>query len=106
MDRPDVSIVMPCRNEENAVGLCVEDAKAWLARSGHTGEILVVDNGSTDNSARIAEQHGARVIAESNPGYGFALRRGIAESRGKIISWVTAIPPMISCIWIHFVLPF
>ena len=85
MDKPDVSIVMPCRNEENAVGFCVEDARTWLAQSRHTGEILVVDNGSTDNSARIAEQHGARVIAESNPGYGFALRRGIAESRGKII---------------------
>ena len=85
MDKPDVSIVMPCRNEENAVGVCVDDARAWLDQSGYTGEILVVDNGSTDHSARVARQHGARVIPESRPGYGFALRRGITGSRGKII---------------------
>ena len=85
MKNPDVSVVMPCLNEENTVGLCVEEAKAWLAQSGYSGEILVVDNGSTDSSARIAAQHGARVIPESRPGYGFALRRGIAESHGQVI---------------------
>ncbi len=85
MGEPEVSIVMPCLNEEATVGACVDDARIWLEKSGTAGEILVIDNGSADRSARVAEEHGARVIPESRIGYGYALRRGFAESRGRVI---------------------
>lgn len=85
MEAPDLSIVMPCLNEEATVGRCVEDAQAFLAGRSLRGEVIVADNGSTDASARIAAEHGARVIRESRQGYGFALRAGIAEARGKVI---------------------
>lgn len=85
MGEPEVSIVMPCLNEEETVGACVDDARSWLEKSGTSGEILVIDNGCTDRSARVAEEHGARVIPESRGGYGYALRRGFAESRGRVI---------------------
>ena len=85
MERIDVSVVMPCRNEEDAVGACVDEARRLLAAEGLQGEILVVDNASTDRSAEIAAAHGARVVREDRPGYGNALRAGIAAARGRAI---------------------
>jgi len=80
-----LSIVMPCLNEARTVGKCIDDAKVFLERRGISGEIIVVDNNSTDKSARIAKKHGARVISEKEPGYGAALRAGFAEARGEYI---------------------
>src|SRR5262245_39035304 len=82
---PMVSIVMPCLNEEETVGTCVEKAMGWLARTGTPGEVLVVDNGSTDRSAEIAAAAGGRVIHERRRGYGQAYLRGFEEARGEII---------------------
>jgi cellulose synthase/poly-beta-1,6-N-acetylglucosamine synthase-like glycosyltransferase len=82
---PTVSIVMPCLNEEETVGTCVEKAMSWLARSGTVGEVVVVDNGSTDRSAEIASAAGARVIHERRRGYGQAYLRGFSEARGDYI---------------------
>ena len=82
---PAVSIVMPCLNEEETVGVCVAKAVAWLERSGTPGEVLVIDNGSTDRSAEIATAAGARVIHERRRGYGQAYLRGFAEARGDYI---------------------
>ena len=82
---PSVSIVMPCLNEEETVGTCVEKAMSWLARTGTPGEVLVVDNGSTDRSAEIASAAGARVIHERRRGYGQAYLRGFSEARGDYI---------------------
>lgn len=81
----DVSIVMPCLNEEGSVAMSVHKASQWLDRSGFTGEVVVVDNGSDDHSVDEAMGAGARVIFEARRGYGSALRRGIASSRGR---WV------------------
>lgn len=81
----DLSVIMPCLNEENAVGYCVDEAKAFMEKYRIAGEILVVDNGSTDNSAAVAEGHGARVITETRKGYGSAIRSGMAHSRGKVM---------------------
>lgn len=81
----DVSIVMPCFNEENTVGKSIDEAKFFLERSGLTGEIIVVDNCSMDDSALVAYNHGARVISEPRRGYGRAIRTGIQHSLGKVI---------------------
>ncbi len=77
-----ISIVMPCLNEEQTVESCVRKALAWLERSPYSGEVVVVDNGSTDRSAELAAAAGASVVQEPRPGYGAALRRGFAEGTG------------------------
>ena len=84
-EKYDLSIIMPCKNEEKAVGNCIEDAKAFLYKYKISGEILVVDNASSDNSAAIARKHGARVVFEPSAGYGKAIRTGISESEGRVL---------------------
>ena len=89
-DRPiDLTILMPCLNEEANIAFSIKEAKTYLAsvleRFGHSGEILIVDNNSTDRSAVIAKECGARVVAETHPGYGCALRAGLRKARGKVI---------------------
>jgi glycosyltransferase involved in cell wall biosynthesis len=84
-DELEVSIVLPCLNEEETVAACVEKAQAWFEAAGLKGEVIVVDNGSTDRSRDEALRAGARVIDEPQRGYGAAHLRGFAESRGKVI---------------------
>ena len=80
-----VSVVIPCLNEESSIAAVIRAARDGMGRMGLAGEVIVVDNGSTDQSARIAGEHGARVIFETHKGYGSALRRGFAEARGRIL---------------------
>ncbi|MBR3159319.1 MAG: glycosyltransferase [Atopobiaceae bacterium] len=82
---PDLSIVMPCLDEEATVGACIEDARGFIVRRGLSGEVIVVDNGSTDRSAEVARRHGADVVSEPRRGYGRALRTGLAHARGRVI---------------------
>jgi glycosyltransferase involved in cell wall biosynthesis len=81
----EVSVVMPCLNEAESVGRCVEKAWRALREMGVSGEVIVVDNGSTDGSPEIAEKAGARVIHERRRGYGSAYLRGFAEARGRYL---------------------
>ena len=81
----DLSIVMPCLNEARTLKKCIHDAQSFLAKQKITGEIIVVDNGSTDSSAKIAKKCGARVVAEKHKGYGRALRTGFEAAHGKYI---------------------
>ena len=81
----DVSVIIPCLNEETSVGECITKARAWLSGSSFTGEVLVVDNASTDGTADAARAAGARVIAEPRRGKGNAFRTGVRESRGRFI---------------------
>jgi glycosyltransferase involved in cell wall biosynthesis len=85
MSTPSVSVVLPCLDEADSVGQCVVEASEALHRAGLTGEVLVVDNGSTDRSAEIAAAAGARIVDEARPGYGSALRAGFAAATGDII---------------------
>jgi glycosyltransferase involved in cell wall biosynthesis len=80
-----VTVVLPCLNEQEAVGLCVRRAWDALRAAGLDGEVLVVDNGSTDNSVEVATDAGARVIAEPRRGYGRALRTGFEHACADVI---------------------
>ena len=82
---PEISVVVPCLNEEEAVGNVVDQAFEGIRRSGSPGEVIVVDNGSTDASAEVAAAHGARVVREPEPGYGSAYLAGLAEARGQYV---------------------
>jgi len=82
---PELSIVMPCLNEEETVGTCVRKALAALHDSGISGEVIVADNGSTDASIAIAESEGARVVHIAAKGYGSALKGGILAARGHYV---------------------
>ena len=84
-DEDFVSLVLPCLDEGASVGLCVREATETMAMAGISGEVLVVDNGSTDASEQIARSAGARVIREKRPGYGNALLAGINAARGSIV---------------------
>jgi glycosyltransferase involved in cell wall biosynthesis len=68
----ELTILMPCLNEAETVGTCVDKALGFLKRAGVDGEVLVADNGSTDGSRQIAEAEGARVLQVSERGYGAA----------------------------------
>ncbi|MBN1822889.1 MAG: glycosyltransferase family 2 protein [Endomicrobiales bacterium] len=81
----EVSVVIPCLNEEQTIRKCIEKAKQSFARDNLDGEVVIVDNGSTDGSVEIAKKAGARVIREDRKGYGSALKRGIQESGGEYI---------------------
>ena len=76
---------MPCLNEAETLAGCIEKARIGIERSGVRGEILVADNGSKDDSVRIAQKLGARVVHVEEKGYGNALRGGIQAASGKWI---------------------
>jgi glycosyltransferase involved in cell wall biosynthesis len=80
-----VSVVLPCLNEADSVGLCVQEALEAFANAGIRGEVVVVDNGSTDGSAEVAAAAGARVVHEVQPGYGSALRAGFNAAEANIV---------------------
>lgn len=80
-----VTAVIPCLDEERTIGTCIENALQSFKAMGVAGEVVVVDNGSTDDTARIASARGARVVREPVKGYGAALRTGIESARGQII---------------------
>jgi glycosyltransferase involved in cell wall biosynthesis len=82
----EVSVVLPCLNEEETIEACIRKAKNAFAGEKVEGEVIVVDNGSTDKSVEIAQKAGAKVIYEPVKGYGSALRRGIEEAQGKYIA--------------------
>ena len=81
----EVSVVMPCLNEHETVGVCVEKALTALQAAGIEGEVIVADNGSTDGSIEIATALGARVVPISARGYGNALMGGIRAARGRYV---------------------
>lgn len=75
-----ISIVIPAFNEEQAIGKVI-----GTLPKGFLDEIIVVDNGSTDNTAKVATAAGARVVFEPRPGYGAACFAGARASRDSDI---------------------
>jgi glycosyltransferase involved in cell wall biosynthesis len=81
----ELSVVIPCLNEAETIEQCVGAAFGTLAVNGIAGEVIVVDNGSTDGSADLAMRAGARVIHEEERGYGSAYLAGLAAANGQYI---------------------
>ena len=71
---PKISVIIPAFNEEESIGLVIKSLPQKKIK-----EIIVVDNGSTDKTAYIAKEHGARVVDEAYRGYGAACLKGISE---------------------------
>jgi hypothetical protein len=81
----DVSVVIPCLDEEEAIAEVVQQARAALDAARVRGEVVVVDNGSQDRSVERAEGAGALVVHEPRRGYGSAYLAGLAAARGRFI---------------------
>jgi glycosyltransferase involved in cell wall biosynthesis len=81
----DLTILMPCLNEAETLGVCIGRAKKLLVDNKVDGEILVSDNGSTDGSQEIARTLGARVVECPLPGYGATLQFGIEQADSQFI---------------------
>ena len=77
--------MFPCRNEGVTIKDCLKEADSALRNTKVRGELVVVDNGSTDRSAQIARQAGARVIYCETPGYGASLDCGILAAKGRYV---------------------
>src|SRR5438445_7703904 len=86
-DEPSIelSIVVPCLNEAETIETVVRKAQTALQQNKIAGEVIVADNGSTDNSVEIATRLGARVASSKAKGYGNALMGGSNVARGKFI---------------------
>jgi len=84
-DKVEVSVVMPCLNEETTIGICIQKTRTALKEMGVQGEIIVADNGSTDASIEIAKSLGAKVVHQPICGYGAAYLAGITAAKGKYI---------------------
>jgi glycosyltransferase involved in cell wall biosynthesis len=86
-----VSVVIPAFNEEAGVAAVVTEVQALLRQRNIGAEVIVVDDGSTDGTARVAKAAGARVIQHrSNRGYGAALKSGIAAASHEAIAMIDA----------------
>ena len=88
--KPRVSVVIPCLNEAETIAECVARALAALEENALEGEVIVVDNGSTDGSGELARAAGALVVDEPRRGYGSAYLAGLDVARGDYIVMVDA----------------
>lgn len=81
----ELTVLMPCLNEERTVGRCVGAAGRFLEAAGISGEIVIADNGSSDGSVQAAVAAGARVVHAGTPGYGAALMAGVRAAQGRFV---------------------
>lgn len=94
--RPDVSLVMPCYNEEEIVGYTIRRLLAVFEQAGYHLEIVAVDNGSTDRTGEIIRDLAQRMPAvvpcrvDVNQGYGFGVLSGLPLANGRWVGWIPA----------------
>ena len=81
---PEISIILPCRNEEEAVGFCLKQIKEVIKTNNLNAEIIVSDS-STDNSPKIAKEHNVKLVKHDKEGYGNAYLEAFPRARGKYI---------------------
>jgi glycosyltransferase involved in cell wall biosynthesis len=79
----EVSLIIPALNEAACLGPLLAELPTGLVQ-----EVLVVDNGSTDDTAGAARHAGARVIGEPRRGYGYACAAGVAAARGNVLAFM------------------
>jgi glycosyltransferase involved in cell wall biosynthesis len=81
---PKVSVILPCRNEEKTIGICIKKIQEVLEENKINGEIIVADS-SSDRSAKIAKNLGGNVVKHNKIGYGNAYLEGFKHAKGKYI---------------------
>ena len=86
----DLTFLFPCLNESETLEFCIAEVKKSLEGSSIEFEIVVADNGSTDESREIARANGARVVDVSKKGYGAALRGGFEAAAGRYVMFADA----------------
>jgi hypothetical protein len=84
-ENPDISVVIPCLNEEDTLGACLSKLQTVARDEDFALEVIVADNGSQDKSIEIAFKFNARVVQVSRKGYGAALMGGIEQSRAPFV---------------------
>ncbi len=86
MDKGKVSIILPALNEAETIGKVIDEIPLQgLEQAGYNVEVLVVDNGSTDQTAQIAQEKGARVITEPRRGKGRAVRTAFEQVKADFV---------------------
>ena len=90
---PEISIILPCLNEEKSIGLCIDKIKKVVEENNLNAETIIVNNGSTDNSCKIIREKGpslknAKLVHEHERGYGSAYLKGFEIEKGKYILMV------------------
>ncbi|MCK5802165.1 MAG: glycosyltransferase family 2 protein [Lentisphaeria bacterium] len=90
MDSIDISFVFPCLDESETLAECIREVRTVLEQTEAQWEIIVADNGSTDDSRDIAQREGARVVPVETRGYGAALRGGIQAACGTYVAFADA----------------
>jgi glycosyltransferase involved in cell wall biosynthesis len=84
-ENPDMTVVIPCLNEEDTLGKCLSKLETVAKNEQFTIEVIVADNGSQDKSIGIASQFNARIVHVARKGYGAALMGGIKESKAPFV---------------------
>lgn len=82
---PDITIVIPCLNEEDTLGVCLAKIEKVKRNENFSLEVIVADNGSKDQSIEIAKSHGVKIISVTQKGYGAALMGGISQAKAPYI---------------------
>jgi glycosyltransferase involved in cell wall biosynthesis len=85
MEEKELSIVIPCLNEESSLGHCIQRALDVIHSNQISGEVIVADNGSTDGSKNIARSKQVILVEAGDKGYGAAIMAGIMKATGKYI---------------------
>lgn len=85
MKKIELTILMPCLNEEETLEKCIKKARKFLDNNKINGEILIADNGSVDKSISIAKKNKARIVNVETKGYGSALIAGTKAAYGKYV---------------------
>lgn len=83
--KKQISILMPCYNEEKSLGFCIDEIRKVSKENKLNPEIIVVDNASTDRSEEIIKQKQVKCIFEENKGYGNAYLTGLKSVQGEFL---------------------
>jgi len=80
--RPEISVILPCRNEEESLDFCLNQIKKTIKQHNLSAEIIVSDS-STDKSPQIAQKHNVVLLKHNKEGYGMAYLEAFKIAKGK-----------------------